>query len=44
MDEEIKDKDSDDIKEDRFIFEGFNVIYEEYLMVIMVLVVRYNLN
>ena len=44
MDEETEDKDSDDNKEDRPIFEGSNVTYEEHLMAIMALATRHNLN
>lgn len=44
LDEETKDEDSDDIKEDRPIFEGSNVSYEEHLMAIMALAARHNLN
>lgn len=44
LDEETEDEDSDDIKEDRPIFEGSNVTYEEHLMTIMALAARHNLN
>ncbi len=43
-DEEILDSDSDDNMEDRPIFEGSSVTYEEHLMAIMSLAVRHNLN
>ena len=44
LDEETEDEDSDDNKEDRPIFEGSNVTYEEHLMAIMALATRHNLN